>query len=122
MKSILCVDFDGVIHSYSSGWKGASVIPDPPVPGALDFLERAISHFRVAVYSTRSNIPGDLEAMQIWLYDEAKKVHQDLHWIAFIEWPTVKPPAFVTIDDRAICFTGTWPSMKTLTDFKPWNK
>jgi hypothetical protein len=30
-KPILCLDFDGVIHSYSSGWKGADVIPDPPV-------------------------------------------------------------------------------------------
>jgi hypothetical protein len=26
-KPILCLDFDGVLHSYSSGWKGADVIP-----------------------------------------------------------------------------------------------
>jgi hypothetical protein len=32
-KPILCLDFDGVLHSYTSGWKGAAVIPDPPVPG-----------------------------------------------------------------------------------------
>jgi len=42
-KPILCLDFDGVIHSYSSGWKGADVIPDPPVPGAFDFIRRAKS-------------------------------------------------------------------------------
>src|SRR5690348_3599913 len=35
---IICVDFDGVVHSYSSGWKGVSVIPDPPVPGAIEWI------------------------------------------------------------------------------------
>ncbi len=38
MKPILCLDFDGVIHSYTSGWKGADVIPDPPVEGAMQFI------------------------------------------------------------------------------------
>jgi hypothetical protein len=121
-KPILSVDFDGVIHSYSSGWKGPTIIPDPPVPGALDFLERATEHFRVAIYSTRSNSPEGIEAMQIWLRDETKKLHVDTHWIGLIEWPTQKPPAFVTLDDRAICFDGTWPSIQRLFNFKTWNK
>ena len=63
-KPILCVDFDGVIHSYASGWKGADAIPDPPVPGAMEFLREALRHFRVSIFSSRSNQPGGIAAMQ----------------------------------------------------------
>lgn len=28
-KPILAVDFDGTLHSYTSGWKGADVVADP---------------------------------------------------------------------------------------------
>lgn len=52
-KPILCLDFDGVIHSYASGWKGANVIHDPPVPGAIAFLREAVQSFRVAIFSGR---------------------------------------------------------------------
>lgn len=126
-KPILCLDFDGVLHSYTSGWKGADVIPDPPVPGAIAFLREAVKHFRVAIFSSRSHQPGGQVAMRTWLgghiiADEPGIVMQDPPWFAAIEWPTEKPPALVTIDDRAITFTGTWPSIETLMAFKPWNK
>ena len=32
-KQTVVFDFDGVIHSYSSGWRGETVIPDEPVTG-----------------------------------------------------------------------------------------
>src|SRR5271156_1345745 len=66
-KPILCLDFDGVIHSYSSGWKGADVIPDPPVAGAMQFIRDALEHFRVAIFSSRSNQPGGLDAMKDYI-------------------------------------------------------
>jgi hypothetical protein len=33
-----------------------------------------------------------------------------------------KPPALMTIDDRAITFDGTFPPAETIKAFKPWNK
>lgn len=126
-KPLLCIDFDGVLHSYTSGWEGADVIPDPPVPGAIDFLREAVKHFRVAIFSSRSNQSGGLVAMRTWLGNniidaEPSIITQDPPWFAAIEWPTKKPPALVTLDDRALTFTGEWPSMEELLAFKPWNK
>lgn len=139
-KPILCVDFDGVIHSYTSGWQGATVIPDPPVPGAIFWLFRARELFEINIYSSRSKHPGGIEAMKSWLHHwNAKGYHsfvgaeyKDSLFFEFIEnlsFPTQKPSAFLTIDDRAIRFDGDWKSpdldpktLKTLLKFKPWNK
>ena len=67
-KPIICLDFDGVIHSYTSGWKGAAVIPDPPVDGALDFIVGATKEFRVAIFSSRSKSLLGRRAMKAYLY------------------------------------------------------
>lgn len=116
---ILCLDFDGVLHSYTSGWKGAAVIPDPPVPGAFDFLVEACKHFNVMIYSSRSNHPGGIEAMAVWI---AKWCPVEIFEGITCGFPTEKPAAMVTLDDRALTFTGVWPSMDSLLNFKPWNK
>ncbi len=124
-KPILCLDFDGVIHSYASGWKGADVIPDPPVDGAIAFMLGALNHFDVVIFSSRSNQPGGLEAMRAWLRKEAdaawyeSPVGPGLEDVRFV---TEKPPALITIDDRALLFDGIWPSFEELKAFKPWNK
>lgn len=126
-KPILCLDFDGVIHSCASGWKGADYIPDPPVEGAMHFIWDAREHFRIAIYSSRSGQRGGIWAMKAWLsryfreYWAADRTHCD-DVLAEIEWPTEKPLAFVTLDDRAMTFTGSWPAIETLKNFKPWNK
>jgi hypothetical protein len=124
-KPILCLDFDGVCHSYTSRWCGAAVIPDPAVPGLFDFLEEACKVFDIQVFSSRSHQPGGVEAMQSW-FVEQRRLWRESGGQGFevlsITFPTEKPPAMVSLDDRAITFTGNWPSVDALAAFKPWNK
>lgn len=127
-KPILCLDFDGVLHSYTSGWQGATIIPDPPVPGAIAFLYDAILAFDVQIFSSRSHQDGGIEAMQDWLsYHEGlwcadQPIRARTSLLLNVTFPTEKPAAFLTIDDRALTFDGTWPAIETLKAFKPWNK
>lgn len=125
-KPILCLDFDGVIHSYSSGWQGAAIIPDPPVEGAMRFIYDALDHFTVAIFSSRSHQPGGLDAMRGWMQMHMMMAIDDMEDVSrvltSIQWPTEKPAAMVTIDDRALTFEGVWPSIAELKEFKPWNK
>ena len=139
-KPTLVLDFDGVLHSYTSGWKGADVVSDPPVSGAREFLRNAFQKFVIAVVSSRSHEPGGRIAMARWMAinlggyvvsngPEEDDVQVDFHFqdndpqqIGVVTFPLHKPPAFVTIDDRAIQFTGEWPDVDGLLAFKPWNK
>jgi len=114
-KPILCLDFDGVLHSYTSGWKGADVIPDSPVKGALAFVTSALDVFCVSVFSSRTNQRGGIEAMRKWMRKHGFPVYD-------IDFPREKPPAFITLDDRAAQFNGTWPDIQGLLAFRPWNK
>lgn len=132
MKPILCLDFDGVLHSYTSGWKGADVIPDAPVPGAVEFILAANEQFKVEIFSSRSHQAGGIEAMQRWFrqafYGVFSRINEESAMVAtdaameMISFPHNKPSAMVSIDDRAITFTGKWPEIETLRNFKPWNK
>lgn len=165
MKTLV-LDFDGVIHSYHSGWNGARVISDEAVPGAISFIISALRQYKVAVLSSRSHRLGGRRAMKEWLKQELIKWFNEEHskilvrekdclvesdvlrefyklcdyhgdfidpwhlavteWandvIKKISWPIFKPAAFLTIDDRAITFSGSFPSLYDIAEFKPWNK
>ena len=124
-KPILCLDFDGVLHSYTSGWKGADVIPDPPVDGAIQFILEALLAFDVAIFSSRSGQPGGIEAMRAWLREHGGSCWHESPGgpgLEDVKFPTEKPAAFVGIDDRVLTFTGEWPTIADLRAFKPWNK
>lgn len=128
-KLILCLDFDGVCHLYLSKWVDAVTIPDPPVPGLWEFLYQAQEKFRVVIYSSRSKTPEGIEAMKAWFkrhFDRQKIPNASSPIFPVdldaIEYASEKPPAFLTLDDRGLCFTGVWPKVDELVAFKPWNK
>lgn len=133
MNPIICVDFDGVIHSYVSGWQGVGVINDPPVKGAIDWLIKylpipdAICSMApeykgpvVQIYSARSKSWRGRRAMKKWLIKHGLPSCYITENI--LKFPIKKPHAFLTIDDRAICFKGTFPEKEEMLSFKPWNK
>jgi len=96
-KPTLIFDFDGVIHSYTSGWKGADIIPDPPVEGIRKAIQDIRILYNIIIVSSRCYQKGGIKAIEDWLekYD------------IIIDGVTgEKPPALLTVDDRAICFDG----------------
>ena len=115
MKQTIILDFDGVIHSYQSGWKGASVIPDPPTEGAKEAIAKLRETYIVAVVSSRTHQEGGIEAIGKWL---------ELHGIIVDDIPNHKPPHIVTVDDRAFRFEGDWNSVieGISAASVPWNK
>ena len=127
----LCVDFDGVLNSYKSGWQGPRTIPDPPVDGAIKWLESLLGlpdslgamhqeppKFKVCIFSSRSRYIGGRRAMKKWL------LRHGFHpvYMERLSFPIRKPPAHVLLDDRAICFEGTFPDPDELSAFRPWNR
>jgi hypothetical protein len=125
-RPIICLDFDGVINSYESGWKGARNIPDPPVEGAIEFMAEAlVAGWDVVIHSSRAKYWGGISAMRSYIMEHAGSMWYDspagsgLERIRFSRW---KPSALITIDDRALTFTGKWPNLDELRKFKPWNK
>ena len=148
-KTGLCLDFDGVIHSYDSGWKGADVITDLPVPGSIEFLMGWVEKASIKIYSARSAQRGGIKAMRGYIH----RAIRDYYFSALsdntdhssvpellstaeiiaavlvmrLEFPKTKPKGVPTIDDRFIEITdcssaSNWPTVDCIKGFKPWNK
>lgn len=126
MKKTILIDFDGVVHDYMEGWRDGAIYGDV-TRGFFEWAEEAQQHFKLVIYSSRSKDPEQRKLMAMWLYEQRNK------WAAAkgtetimeleIEFAGQKPAAWLTIDDRCICFQGRWDWLRSevLLDFKPWN-
>jgi hypothetical protein len=128
-KPILCIDFDGVIHDYRHGWKNGEIYGDV-TPGFFEWASEAKKYFALVVYSSRSKTIDGRTAMWSWFKHEwgswrhhgGGQEHPDPVSYQDFDFEHEKPPAFLTIDDRAVCFTGDWSKLSPaqLMMFKPW--
>ena len=114
----ICVDFDGVIHSYTSPWQEGK-IPDPPVPGALEWLAEMVKKFKVVILTARGKDKDQGALVRLWLIEHGLPSGVALE----LEVTNVKPPALLYIDDRAYRFTGdNFPGAHEIHQMHPWNK
>jgi hypothetical protein len=104
LRRTVCLDFDGVLHSYRSGWCGAEIIPDPPIHGTREAVAQLRRHYRVVVHSSRCHSEEGRRAVANWLQK---------HDITVDEVCEHKPPALVYVDDRAVRFRGNWDDLCT---------
>lgn len=98
------LDFDGVLHSYLSGYD--PVPSDPPVEGAQGFCRWLIvMGFRPVVFTTRGDTEEGRAAVKAYLAEHG-----------FPEMPVtnLKFKAMIYVDDRGYRFTGDFSDLKTL--------
>ena len=92
-RKTICLDFDGVLHRYESGW-GDGTIYDVPMDGAHDICWKLKGMgYNLVVLTARENL-GDV-----------------CKWLMKYKFPDMsvtntKPPAIAYIDDRAIRFVS----------------
>jgi hypothetical protein len=110
-RRTVCLDFDGVIHSYRSGWCGAEVIPDPPIHGTQQAIARLRKRYRVVIHSARCASEAGYEAVKAWLQKHGVEVDDVCRF---------KPPAAIYVDDRAVPFRGDW--QQTIADINEFRK
>ena len=102
----ICVDFDGVLAQYT-GWKGPDHVGEP-MPGVLEFLYKLSIDYQVVIHTTRQ-YPGVWD----WLVK-----HNLQGYISGVT--STKVPAVAYIDDRAICFNGSFvDALEILANFNP---
>lgn len=119
MARTIGVDFDGVLHRYSDGWRDGSVY-DEPVDGAFDAL-RALMAADLSVFVHTVRDPFQVEA---WIDERSAEPDRAGRITCMIDtgedprefWDERgvllitrrKYPAVAYVDDRGIRFTS-WP-------------
>lgn len=116
----ICIDFDGVIHDCSQGFQGEDVFGEmiPNADTATSVLKK--QGWTIIIFTTRKKS----DKLENWLKD--KNITYD-----YINENPDQPDntsgkviADVYLDDRGICFRGTWDQwlVREILDFESWEE
>ncbi len=111
----IAVDFDGVIHTYSRGWRDGSIY-DAPVPHALSSITYLMRDHSVFVHTSRKphQVARWIEQMSGYGIECTTRLPREWWGRRKGFWNTKgillvtdrKYPAEIYIDDRAYHFTS----------------
>ena len=112
--STVCLDFDGVVHQYVSGWKGYDTVLDPPIASTVKAIKKLRENgYRVVICTARSEHLDGHKAVVDWL----KKYNIEVDDVC-----ATKPTAMIYIDDRAVTYVPDMDICEVVKSFKPWVK
>ena len=97
-KKIILVDLDGVLNNYKGDFN-QNYIPSPK-EGALEFIKKLSIKYKVYLFTTRN-----LLLASEWIIKHGFKNY-------IYEVTQIKHPAYLYIDDRTICFNGSFQQLE----------
>ena len=104
-KKTICIDLDGTIAEFASGWQGEEVF-GKPIKNSIQIIKKLKKEgWKIIIFTTRGDIPliENYLYIQGIPYDEINKNSDNP-----IGTNKGKPIADIYIDDRAIQFQGDW--------------
>lgn len=130
-KHTIAIDFDGVIHRYSEGWKDGEIY-DTPVPGAFEAIQALQDKgAAVFIFSTRdpyqiadwmNRFAPDIECEVLppdfgvfWNGKNRTPRHDASDRVVGITQRKLAATCY--IDDKAIPFTGDWDAALNMVRF-----
>ncbi len=115
-SSVISIDFDGVIHSFESGF-GDGTIYGTPINGSYEALEKLSMKYKLVIYTAKAKDDRPLVNNKtgkelVWEWLKKYNLNTFIHDIT-----AEKPRAIVYIDDKSIRF-HTWDqTLKELNSF-----
>jgi hypothetical protein len=127
----ICVDFDGVLHSFTSGFTGE--IPfDPPTPGAVEFVRWLVEReWEIVIFSARARTEKGQQGILNWWCHFGFSPILSTGYASPIFLTAIKCDADLYLDDRGWRFTGNFEeviSLLVLNDatggkwLRPWHE
>lgn len=108
IKKKILLDLDGVLNTYTNNFDPHFI---PPLKnGAVDFLMNLSKNYEIILFTVREKILAENWIIQNNLQKYITGV------------TNTKEPAWLIVDDRCVCFNGTYDKLLDDIDtFKVWH-